>query len=123
MPYAKFGAKPFPRGFWANRWNITLLLLFIYLLFSIDYIIYRFFFNSPTGQTFQQILTYDGSETRTREVPFGGLKFEIIIEPLLCLQRSNFGKKVDRNALQMEMLTHKRHSIRSKLPLIVIVAP
>jgi len=76
--------------------------LFIYLF------IYTFFFNSSTGHTPQRILTRDGSKDAflPKEVAFGGWlkKLKLTLNPYLCPQMANFGKKVGEifgeNALQ-----------------------
>jgi len=79
--YAKFGANPSTRGFWANRWNLTLLtfylFIYLYILFS---------------STQLQVIPLNGfwcavaQKTRFHAwmCLLGVKKVEINIEPLLC---------------------------------------
>jgi len=56
-----------------------------------------FFFNSPTGQTPERILTRDGLKDAfsRKEVPLWVKKVEINIEPLFMLPKVKFWQKVD----------------------------
>ena len=67
--YTKFDTNPPTVGFWANGWNITKIIFYLYLFFS----------DSPTGQTCWWIFTRDSSKhVKSRKyVPFGGYKTEI----------------------------------------------
>jgi len=64
--YTKFDTNSPTRGFWANGWNITKKIFFIY----------TFFFSvTRTGQTRGWIFTRDSSKDvkSRKDVPFGGL--------------------------------------------------
>ena len=63
--YTKFDTYPPTGGFWANGWNITNIIFYLYLVFS----------GTRTGQTRGWIFTRDSSkDVKSRKnVPFGGL--------------------------------------------------
>ena len=63
--YTKFDTNPPTGGFWANGWNITKIIFYLYLFFS----------GTRTGQTRGWIFTRDSSKDvkSRKDVPFGGL--------------------------------------------------
>jgi len=63
--YTKFDTNPLTGGFWANGWNITQIILYLYLFFS----------GARTGQTCGWIFTHNSSKDvkSRKDVPFGGL--------------------------------------------------
>jgi len=78
--YTKFDANPPTGGFWANGWNITIIIFYLYLFFS----------STRTGQTRGWIFTCDSSKdvkSRNFWCAFGSLNDV----PL------NFGVKLPKN--------------------------
>ena len=63
--YTKFDTNPPTGGFWANGWNITKIIFYLYLFFS----------GTCTGQTRGWIFTRDSAKDvkSRKDVPFGGL--------------------------------------------------
>ena len=63
--YTKFDTNPSTGGFWANGWNITKIIFYLYLFFS----------GTCTGQTRGRIFTRDSSKDvkSRKDVPSGGL--------------------------------------------------
>ena len=88
--HTKFGENPSTGGFWANRWNITLLTFFIYLF------IYTFF-----SSTHLQIIPLNGfwramlkQRVFTQGSAFWGLKkLKLTMNPLLCPPNGKFWQK------------------------------
>jgi len=85
--YTKFNRNPFTGGFWANGWNITKNIFFIYL--------YLFFFDQSIGQTRGWIFTRDSSKDvkSRKDVPFGGYK--TYFKPLFIPKTVKFWPKRD----------------------------
>ena len=86
------------------------------------YLFIPFFWDSSTGQTGWWNFTRDSSlDVKSREdVPFVVIKLKFNIRPLFIFQNRQFWPKrdsfFDRKRLTMRVL-------KSKLPLIIIVAP
>jgi len=113
-PYTKFGTNPATEGFWANGWNIT-KFIFIYL--------YLFFWDSRTGQTGWWIFTRNSSlDVKSRkDVLFGVMKLEFNIKPLFISKNCQILAKTGQFFFAWKCLTMS--FLKSKLPLIFIVAP
>ena len=99
-PYAKFGANPFTGGFWANRWNITLLTyiyIYIYILF------FQLTYRSYPSTDFDARWRF-----HPRKCLLGVKKLKLTLNPFLFPQMANFGQKVGRKRLTMGTLRSKR---------------
>ena len=70
-PYTKFGTNTHTGGFWANGWNISKIIFYLFIPF--------FFFDQATGQTSGWIFTRDSSKDvkSRKDVPFWGYKILI----------------------------------------------
>jgi len=107
--YTKFGANPSTWGFWVNRWNITLFTFFRQLT-------YRSYRATDFGAGWLKRRVF------TKGSAFLGLKkLKLTLNLFLCPQRSNFGKKWTWKIFGRKPLNNG--TLRSKRPLIVIVAP
>ena len=104
-------------GIWA-KYNVFVRFLFIYLFIPI------FFWDSRTGQTGWWIFTRDSLlDVKSRkDMPFRGYKLKCNIKPLFIPQnRQILAQNTLDSFFAWKCLT--MGALKSKLPLIIIVAP
>ena len=111
----KFCRNPFTGGFWANGWNIT-NIIFIYL--------YLFSFISLQVRSVDGFLREIAQKTwnHARMCLFGAIKLKFNIKPLFIPKTVKFWPKTGLQVFfAWKCLT--MGALKSKLPLIIIVAP
>jgi len=113
--YTKFGRNPFTGGFWANGWNIRKIISFIYLYpFSLISLQVR-----PVDGFLRALAQKTWNHARMCVLGFIKLKFNF--KPLFIPKTVKFWPKTGQVFFDRKCLT--MGALKSKLPLIIIVAP